>query len=102
MNPVPASDESWMEQALAAAQRAAAENEVSRWRDHRTRRASARCWLQSARASQESHRACRAAGNYARRREILGDWRLEQCTLYVTLEPCVMCAGAILLARIRE
>jgi len=30
----------------------------------------------------------------------LGDWRLENCTLYVTLEPCVMCAGAIVAARI--
>jgi tRNA(adenine34) deaminase len=30
----------------------------------------------------------------------LGDWRLEDCTLYVTLEPCIMCCGAILLARI--
>jgi len=29
-----------------------------------------------------------------------GDFRLEGCTLYVTLEPCAMCAGAILLARI--
>lgn len=29
-----------------------------------------------------------------------GDWRLEQCTLYVTLEPCQMCAGAIVQARI--
>ena len=32
--------------------------------------------------------------------EKLGNWRLNDCTLVVTLEPCVMCAGAILAARI--
>ena len=32
----------------------------------------------------------------------MGDWRLEGCTLYVTLEPCQMCAGAIVQARIDE
>ena len=32
----------------------------------------------------------------------MGDWRLEGCTLYVTLEPCQMCAGAIVQARIPE
>jgi tRNA(adenine34) deaminase len=31
-----------------------------------------------------------------------GSWRLEGCTLYVTLEPCAMCAGAIVLARIER
>lgn len=32
--------------------------------------------------------------------KVTGDWRLEGCTLYVTLEPCQMCAGAIVQARI--
>jgi len=32
----------------------------------------------------------------------VGDWRLNDCQLYVTLEPCVMCAGAIVLARVGE
>ena len=32
--------------------------------------------------------------------QFIGDWRLENCTLYVTLEPCIMCAGAILNCRI--
>ena len=31
---------------------------------------------------------------------VIGDWRLEDCTLYVTLEPCQMCSGAIIQARI--
>jgi tRNA(adenine34) deaminase len=40
--------------------------------------------------------ALRAAG------QALGNYRLEGCTLYVTLEPCAMCAGAILHARIKR
>ena len=38
--------------------------------------------------------ALREAGRH------LGSWRLDDCALYVTLEPCVMCAGAIVLARV--
>ena len=34
--------------------------------------------------------------------KFIGDWRLEECTLYVTLEPCQMCAGAIVQARIPQ
>lgn len=32
----------------------------------------------------------------------MGDWRLEECSMYITLEPCQMCAGAIVQARIKE
>ena len=37
-----------------------------------------------------------------RARKKRGDWRLEGCTLYVTLEPCQMCAGAIIQSRISK
>jgi len=40
--------------------------------------------------------AISAAGNY------LKDWRLNECEIYVTLEPCIMCTGALLAARINE
>ena len=33
--------------------------------------------------------------------EVLGDWRLDDCELYVTLEPCPMCSGAIINSRIK-
>ena len=33
---------------------------------------------------------------------VLGDWRLDGCTMYVTLEPCPMCAGALWLSRIKR
>ncbi len=32
----------------------------------------------------------------------MGDWRLEDCTMYVTLEPCQMCSGAIIQARMKR
>lgn len=34
--------------------------------------------------------------------KVVGDWRLEDCTMYVTLEPCQMCAGAIVQARMKR
>jgi len=34
--------------------------------------------------------------------EFFNDWRLEEATLYVTLEPCTMCAGAIILSRVKR
>jgi len=34
--------------------------------------------------------------------QLLGGWRLDDCTMYVTLEPCLMCAGAILQARLKR
>lgn len=44
-----------------------------------------------------SHAELNAIRKAARK---LGDWRIEECTMYVTLEPCPMCAGAIVQARI--
>jgi tRNA(adenine34) deaminase len=92
-------DERWMRQALREAARAAEEGEVPvgaviihngmvigrGW--NRT------IGLKDATA----HAEILAIGSAS---EALGDWRLEDCTLYVTLEPCPMCAGAIVQARI--
>ena len=52
-----------------------------------------------AQAEPTSHAEILAIRQAARAR---ASWRLDDCTLYVTLEPCVMCAGAIVQARIRR
>ena len=93
--------ERYMEQALALAREAAAAGEVpvgcvivrdgqvvGRGRNRREEK-----------QSTASHAEMEAI---AQANERLGTWRLEDCELYVTLEPCPMCAGAILNARIRR
>ncbi len=92
-------DTLYMKRALALAAEAAAEGEVpvgcvivckdkivGEGRNRREREQSAL-----------SHAEIEAIGQACRN---LGGWRLWECTLYVTLEPCAMCAGAILNARI--
>lgn len=91
--------ERWMRLALAEAQAAASEGEVPVGavivRDGKL--------IASARNQREqlhdptAHAEMVAITQAA---ESLGDWRLEECTLYVTLEPCCMCAGGIIQARI--
>ena len=89
----------FMDEALALAREAAAEGEVpvgcvivrqgqivGRGRNRREKDKSAL-----------AHAEIEAIGEACRN---LGGWRLWECTLYVTLEPCSMCAGAILNARI--
>lgn len=92
-------DEFWMGQALAAARRALAHHDVpvgavvvldgvALSRGHNRREAD-----QDPTAHAELIAIRRAAKK-------LGSWRLSGCVLYVTLEPCAQCAGAIVLARI--
>ena len=92
-------DESWMAEALAEARLAAAEGEVPIgavvvFEDRivgRGRNARERLGDPTAHAEVVALRAAARA---------LGRWRLTGCTLYVTLEPCFMCAGALVNARV--
>ena len=55
------------------------------------------CNLREAEGDPTAHAEVVAMREAARK---LGTWRLEDCTLVVTLEPCAMCAGALVLARV--
>lgn len=94
-------DKDYMQQALALAQEAAREGEVPvgcvivRGDEIVGRGRNRRESGKSALAHAELEAIAQANRN-------LGGWRLWECTLYVTLEPCQMCAGAIVQARIPE
>lgn len=92
-------DEAFMEQAIAQAKKAYKQNEtpigcvivhegkvIARGFNKRNKTG---CVLGHAEI-EAVRKACKA----------LGDWRLEACTMYVTLEPCPMCAGALIQSRI--
>ena len=98
---MPSEQERYMQEALALAREAAAAGEVpvgcvivrdgqivGRGRNRREERRST-----AAHAEMEA---------IAQANATLGTWRLEDCELYVTLEPCPMCAGAILNGRVRR
>ena len=88
-----------MRRALELAREAIALGEVPVGAVIVTRRQDPLSGVQSPRDAPRSHGPRRAAGDHARR-PVTGSWRLEGCTLYVTLEPCPMCAGAIVQSRI--
>ena len=92
-------DRAGMQEALKEACKAFAEGEVPvgaalyhgdtlLWADHNRR---------EAQKDPTAHAEILCLRNGAAR---LGDWRLKDCTLYVTLEPCPMCSGALLMSRL--
>ena len=96
-----ADDARWMSEALATARAAAAGGDVP---------VGAIVVRQGAIVSRAGNRTVRDQDPTAHAEVLairqaaaaLGRWRLDDCTLYVTLEPCAMCAGAIVLARVER
>jgi len=95
----PAIDEGWMAMALAEARAAAGAGEVPVGavvvRGGALVAAAANRTVRDADATAHAETLALRAASRA-----VGRWRLDDCTLYVTLEPCAMCAGALVLARI--
>lgn len=92
-------EENWMREALKEAQKAYEQNEVP----------IGAVIVQNDRIIGRGHNLRNSLKNPLCHAEIsaiheaaqwVGDWRLEDCTIYVTVEPCPMCAGAIIQARI--
>src|SRR5262249_7240146 len=98
-NPVPATDAAFMGEALVEARTAADLGDVpiraGVGKDSRNLAPAphGRGYLRAPTAHAEIDALRQAA-------RALGGWRLPGCTIYVTLEPCVMCAGALVLARV--
>ena len=92
-------DDAWMRRALDAARDAAAAGEVPVGavivRDGSIVACDSNRTLRDQDASAHAEMLVLRAASRA-----LGSWRLEGCTVYVTLEPCAMCAGALVLARV--
>ncbi len=96
---MPGDHERWMEGALREAERAAQAGEVPIGaivvRDDQVVAAAANAPIALCDPTAHAEvRALRAAG------AVLGNYRLPDCALYVTVEPCAMCAGAAVLARV--
>ena len=92
-------DERWMREAIAAADAARRAGEVPVGAlVVREERVIGRAGNRTLRDQDPTAHAESLAIREAAR--ALGSWRLDGCTLYVTLEPCAMCAGAIVLARV--
>jgi tRNA(adenine34) deaminase len=95
-------DDEWMQEALAMADRGASVGEVPVGCvlvDATGTEVARAHNLRETNADPTAHAEIVAVREAARRR---GSWRLEGHTLYVTLEPCVMCAGAMVNARIER
>ncbi len=101
MGSVPASDVRWMTRALEMAELAASREEVP----------VGAVLTKDDEIVAEGHNLTVTANDPTAHAEMvvireaaqtLGDWRLTGCTLYVTLEPCAMCAGALVLSRLKR
>jgi tRNA(adenine34) deaminase len=97
--PVVIDDESWMRRAIAEAERAGAQGEVPVGalvvRNGSLLSAAGNRTIRDADAT--SHAELLAIRDASRAEK---SWRLDGCALYVTLEPCAMCAGAMVLSRV--